>query len=509
MGDTNHESAVRAQVKFGSLGQQDVLALQNALLQLESDAESIADLHQLIGGRIKCGRQFLYQATAALAPINRLPAEVLARIFVAGKHMELNFSPRMSWVAQRWRNVALSTPELWNTIPLTGVARATVYLKRSGTTLLDIEADFRTYRISIFEIDQCMKNLEPHRFRWRNLKVLLEDHDQSQPILRQIEGICTDVQQQMYPSSLQSIYFGVASSHATVSSHYSSALNIPSIPSLGVVELLAVDLSCLSGYDPDGFRQLSRLSLSSIHNMHLEANLFNALFAMRNLSELILDQCDFVMPALVDDKSPINLEKLKSIQLSFIPDEVVNTILTRLHTPNLQHFELSLRELDGPSQVLNWEAIRSKYTGLSVLKLNTITSYATRFLIQWLAELPQLVVLSVVFYERLSPHNTERSSEQVLERLGELRNYCCPSLHRLEVGVLAQSGVAALRTMLGSRPRLLSGKVSIVLQLEPGENANRDENITWMQTHLNKFKIRAMFDEVDSEAMSDESDGEC
>jgi hypothetical protein len=507
MQNINEESTIRAQVEFNSLKQQDVSVLHNTLQQLESDAESITILHHLIENRIKTGRDLLYRATAALAPINRFPAEVLARIFALGKHLELNFSPRMTWVAQRWRKVALSTPGLWNTIPLTGVARVSTYLERSGLMSLDIQADLRTYRVNIFEISRCMQVLESHRLRWRSVQILLEDHDQSQPILRQLEGICTDIQQQTRSGSLESIYFGIARPNDIVSSCHSSILNIPPIPSLRVVEQLAVDLFYSPSHDPTSFKRLSRLSLGGVHNMHLESHFFNALYAMPNLSELILDQCDFIMSILVNNPAPIDLKKLASIQLSLMPDEVVNLILARLHAPSLRRFELLSHELDGPSQILNWEIIRGKYTGLSVLRLSGVTSYATRFLLQWLAELSQLTVLSVIFRERLSPRNAERSSEQVLRKLADIKNHCCTKLHTLEVGVLAPSGVVALRAMLGSRPQLRSGKVSIVLGPEAGERTGQDKDIAWMQTHLNKLKIRLNADESDDEATSGEESG--
>lgn len=495
----------RPQVEFSSLRQQDVSVLRDTLQQLELDAKTIMTLYERIEQRKKVGREYLHRATAALAPINRFPVEVLARIFVLGRHLELNFSSRMSWVTRRWRNVAISTPELWNTIPLTGSARVGTYLERSGSMPLDIQADLRTYRVNVFEIGQCMKILEPHRLRWRNLKILLEDHDQSQPILRQIEGICTDIQQQSRPSYLNTIYFGIANPDDQVSSHHSSILKIPMIPSIQVIELLAVDLFCSPGWDSVGFHQVVRLSLADARNMHLKSHFFDALCAMPNLVELVLDQCDFIMPSLVDE-AQINLEKLASIQLSLMPDEVVNLILKKLQTPNLRRLELSSHELDGPSRILDWGTIRNSYKHISVLKLNNITSYSTPFLLQWLAELSRLTILSVNFHERLSPHNAERSSEQVLRRLADVRNQCCSKLHTLDVGTLAPDGVATLRAMLDSRPLLRSGKVSIVLPPQTEGHRHQDNDIAWMRTHINKFTIRASGDESDDETTDNEGD---
>lgn len=498
------QSDARRQVEFSSLTQKDIFTLRDTLQQLELDAKSIMDLHQQIEQRKKAGREYLHRATAALAPINRFPAEVLARIFVLGRHLELNFSPRMSWVAQRWRNVALSTPELWNTIPLTGEARVGTYLDRSGSMPLDIQADLRTYRVNVFEVSQCMKILEPHRLRWRNVKILLEDHDQSQPILRQIEGICTDIQQQSCHGSLDTVYFGIANPDDQVSSHHSSSLRIPAIPSVRVIELLAVDLFCSPEHDTAGFHQVLRLSLADARNMHLKSHFFNALSTMLNLVELVLDQCDFIMPSLTDDVPRINLEKLEMMQLSLMPDEVVNLILKKVQTPNLRRLELLSHELDGPSRILDWEAIRNSYAHISVLKLYNITSWATPFLLQWLTKLSQLSILSVKFEERLSPYNAERSSEQVLQVLADVRNQCCPKLHTLDIGTLAPDGVTTLRAVLDSRPLLKSGKVSIVLRPQTAGHKRQDNDLAWIRAHMNKFTIRVSGDESDDETTDDE-----
>ncbi|KAJ1306630.1 hypothetical protein OPQ81_007626 [Rhizoctonia solani] len=496
------------QLNSDTLTQGGVATLADTLERLKLDAEAIQSIQQRLESRIKNAQKLFHYATAMLAPINRFPAEVLARIFVLGKRLELNFSPRMSWVAQRWRNVALSTPELWNTIPLTGVGRVTTYVARSGSMLLDIEADLRTYRINTFDIKQCMEVLEPHRGRWHNVKILLEDHDQAQPILRQLEGICNDVHQKASPVSLDSIYFGVASGHDSISSHHKSSLNMLTIPSLAVVELLAVDLFCASNNSTNGFTNLVRLSLANTEHMQLDADLFRPLYAMPNLAELVLDQCSFTVPQLINEPTPIPLEKLTLIQLSLIPDEVVNLIVTRLFAPNLRHFELIAHEMDGPSQILNWEMIGAKYTGLTVLKLDAITSSATHPLVRWLPGLSQLRVLKICFRERLSPKNAQQSSEKILKSLADTRNQHCMKLHTIDIGVLGLGGITTLKGVLQSRPPLRSGKVTVVLGPDVRGKESLSRDIAWMQSQIKRFKIRDEDDGEDHETGSEESDYE-
>ncbi|CAE6377375.1 unnamed protein product [Rhizoctonia solani] len=500
------ESLDRVHLDPDEIAQREVAILADTLEQLKLDAETIRSIQQRVENRVKNAQKLFHYATAVLAPINRFPAEVLARIFVLGKDLELNFSPRMSWVAQRWRNVALSTPELWNNIPLTGLGRVTAYISRSGSTPLDIEADLRTYRINTFDIRQCMKVLEPHRLRWHSVKVLLEDHDQAQPILRQLEGICSDVYQKAYHSCLNSIYFGVARGCDSISSHHNSSLNVFAIPSLKIIELLAVDFFCRpdNGTTSTTFTALVRLSLGSIEHMQLDADFHRSLYAMPNLTELVLDQCNFIVPNLINEPAPIPLEKLASMQLSLMPDEVVNLILTRIFAPNLRHFELIAHEMDGPSQILNWEMIRAKYAGLVVLKLSAITSPTTHSLLQWLSDLPQLAVLTVRFQERLSLKNAQRSSKKVLKSLADGRR--CTKLHTIEVGVLDLEGIATLKGVLQSRALLRSGRVTIFLGYDMKGNVHENKDIIWMQSHLRKFRVRGGIDGGNDETASEESD---
>ncbi|KAJ1301591.1 hypothetical protein OPQ81_008839 [Rhizoctonia solani] len=94
--------------------------------------------------------------------INRLPTEVLSRIFVIGEDMDqdkdspheddrnkdasvLQFQELVAQVCRKWRTVATSMPMLWTYISITGPKSfdsAAVFLERSGQTIpLEIEID--------------------------------------------------------------------------------------------------------------------------------------------------------------------------------------------------------------------------------------------------------------------------------------------------------------------------------------------------------------------------------
>jgi hypothetical protein len=161
--------------------------------------------------------------------------------------------------------------------------------------------------------------------------------------------------------------------------------------------------------------------------------------------------------------------------------------------------------MDGPSRVLDWEIIRTKYTGLNILKLTGITSQATRPLLHWLPDLPELTTLTLRFQERLSRKNAQQSCEKVLKALAGARNQTCPKLRTIEIGVLGLGGVVALKGVLESRSLLRSGRVVTILAPDVMEDEDQNKDLAWMRSHLKGFKARGEADEDDED---DEDDDE-
>ncbi|KAG9083443.1 hypothetical protein FS749_006025 [Ceratobasidium sp. UAMH 11750] len=111
-------------------------------------------MHPLAESRVDAERH------NAAQPINRLPIELLSRIFVAGDELDqdkvqvadednaeadLEFQELVVQVCRHWRTVALDMPTLWSYITISGPAphlRAQSFLARSGpTTPLELELD--------------------------------------------------------------------------------------------------------------------------------------------------------------------------------------------------------------------------------------------------------------------------------------------------------------------------------------------------------------------------------
>ncbi|CAE6437043.1 unnamed protein product [Rhizoctonia solani] len=89
--------------------------------------------------------------------INELPVEVLSRIFILGEKMQrgpralrlpyVGFQDLVVQVCRHWREVAISTPELWTYIFISHPPphlNADLYISRSGCLPLDIDLDMKS-----------------------------------------------------------------------------------------------------------------------------------------------------------------------------------------------------------------------------------------------------------------------------------------------------------------------------------------------------------------------------
>jgi hypothetical protein len=125
-----------------------------------------------------------------------LPTEILSSIFQAGllplpamrvwkqRAKETRFEISVSHVSRLWRLIALSTPQLWTEIYMnlcvSPVELLDLYLKRSGTLLLNIMLDhnihwdyldYNQYNLHGYNFTQHLSSLVPHAARWRQFTI--------------------------------------------------------------------------------------------------------------------------------------------------------------------------------------------------------------------------------------------------------------------------------------------------------------------------------------------------
>ena len=85
-----------------------------------------------------------YNAVSFLAPIRRLPVEILAEIFLLSVDCRLHSPLDLMHVCRRWRAIVLTTPRIWSSLRLctwTKTANVGFALKRTGASPLDVEID--------------------------------------------------------------------------------------------------------------------------------------------------------------------------------------------------------------------------------------------------------------------------------------------------------------------------------------------------------------------------------
>jgi len=131
-------------------------------------------------------RKFTIEHDAFLAPIRRLPAEILIEIFMLCMNYDLSsFSPNRSpslfgQVCRGWRQVALSTQKLWSSITVTyyrpSSAKAKLWISRASSAPLTIclnSVHPQTGRVG--KIQPVIAVLAQHCDRWRHLELCLDD----------------------------------------------------------------------------------------------------------------------------------------------------------------------------------------------------------------------------------------------------------------------------------------------------------------------------------------------
>lgn len=142
-------------------------------------------------GQVMSERQRLHDSLthyrSLLSPIRRLPSEILSEIFKAlprepGVPYGVSNTPIL-WtrICSRWRNVAILTPQLWNSIdfivdeklnvrPFT-METWKVWLSRSGACPLAIKVDFQRLQPSCFTYGPIVDMLTSCSCRWKEVNI--------------------------------------------------------------------------------------------------------------------------------------------------------------------------------------------------------------------------------------------------------------------------------------------------------------------------------------------------
>ncbi|KAJ7762600.1 hypothetical protein B0H16DRAFT_1529377 [Mycena metata] len=248
-------------------------------------------------------------------PVLTLPVEIISKIFfltlcAGGPYSELTVHGKsliLGHICQLWRQIALSTPELWNTIQLKsrgGLAPALIhtFLSRAASLPLSI-------LVLDFDVDQDMLNMAlstvmPHSRNWAHLSIAggaetmrrFQVVHQQLPQLQSLELLADELQ-----PTISDDTFGTMFQHA---------------PLLRKVHLKEFGLQRFA---------LPWSQLTSLHISHLGQDLAEILSWTPNLVDLILGDAD-----------PVFLPPLPYLQSIIFADTIMSAqteILSRLRTP--------------------------------------------------------------------------------------------------------------------------------------------------------------------------------
>ena len=148
--------------------------------QLDDDISHVQMLLDELRRKRELLRKFITDHNAILAPIRRLPAEILAEIFVLCMNsdissFDLTQSPLLvGQVCKGWRQVALSTQTLWSSITVTDYHRnssemAKLWMSRATSAPLTIRLDSTLRHSST--IEPAIAVLVQYCDRWQHLDI--------------------------------------------------------------------------------------------------------------------------------------------------------------------------------------------------------------------------------------------------------------------------------------------------------------------------------------------------
>ncbi|KAI4294467.1 hypothetical protein K525DRAFT_281220 [Schizophyllum commune Loenen D] len=150
---------------------EDLDNLEAELQRVDDDIARLQALREQIRTQLALSR-------AMVAPVRRLPSELLARIFLehargfVERDWSLVIATTVAGVSATWRRVACSAPEFWTHIPLASIVASTyshleLCLSRSGSSLLHIHGEGATGEALRKQIIRLL----PEAHRWKTLSL--------------------------------------------------------------------------------------------------------------------------------------------------------------------------------------------------------------------------------------------------------------------------------------------------------------------------------------------------
>lgn len=388
--------------------------LREALSTLESRVASLLSERELLELRLE-------SAVRLQSPVQRLPSELLASIFVTGvvgpgEEEDVLTLSTVMLVCQHWKDVALDTPSLWSRIVAGtrhSITKAQLKLDRSKSIPLHISVDFspkiENGTVTTESIVRTMDLLRTSIWRWKSFRLIVPTRPQAHAALLH----CNEAAPLLEVLSIRVL-------HSMQEDHYYTKPPRPfegEIPSLTHCTLTSFNF----GWDIRLVSHLRTLSLSGYWNgfspsvdvilgilracPHLEE------LALRNMSDVEVGPCagkeqtvsgydELNERVRVSDTRMIDLPRLTKAAFYYAGTLRTRTILSLISCPALEEVDLCF--LDNVTPMIE-HLYRQSLTRLALRKLRIESSFFSELkLCKFLRHVPSLVTLELVDVEDAS-----------------------------------------------------------------------------------------------------------
>ncbi|TFK52373.1 hypothetical protein OE88DRAFT_1627936 [Heliocybe sulcata] len=442
---------------LNELGSESIPHLREAIQSLEDKMATLMSARDMLESKLE-------QAVRLQSPIQRLPSELLAAIFVVGALDTAEEDPlsvsALMLVCKHWTDVALDTPILWSRLVFrsqASIERAKLKLARSKSAPLDISIDFNPRLETAGQMTQnivhAMDILRPSIYRWRSFSVVVSNRPQAHAALQR----CRE------PAPLLQA-FSIQVSNSMQDDHYSS-------PPLSIFDGQTPRLRSASftsfhlGWDSRLLTGLRVLKLSGYWESFSPSNaqILDILracskleeFSLRNMSDVepepgcawedhTGEYADDVFAASQPQRSMIHLPRLS--KMSFYYSGILRThaILSQLTFPALEKLELAY--LDDVTPLLKY-LTRQSLTSLPLRNLRIEASFFNELkLMIFLRRATALTTLELVDADDVSSNLLKGLSAPA-----SAQTWICPKLEKLELAGCCALDWESLRTFVESR----------------------------------------------------------
>ncbi|KAI0266549.1 hypothetical protein BC834DRAFT_924021 [Gloeopeniophorella convolvens] len=368
----------------------EVVEIEQNIISLQSQLEALQT------------RKVLLLARNAL--INRIPPELLSRVFELGIYESNDLLPTLSLVSRHWRQLALTTPSIWSYIRLDNswgysrhnsfLRKLKVHLQRSQDCKFLLDIDCRYLDIAN-ELSQIMTELEPHLQRCFSFRMSVPDW--------QCMEIVRNTSHKLGPA-LEDLYLRLDPSESEEQAPF--VLLSQPCPRLSSITLEHAPLICIRTKLPSlRCLNLIREQRYTTTRIGLSFKEFlDVLNATPTLEELrmqsalfLLDGSDFVFHS---SPAPPVFPNLKVLSFHYVESNNLALFLESGHFPALRRLSV---QMDGPSEENTQWLVRvsmgsaTRFPALRQLDLRScnIDGVGLVPFVRALHQLPQLTALGL------------------------------------------------------------------------------------------------------------------